>query len=118
MLKIPAIFFMFPFFILPQIDNINFHSPENRKKFADDLFCEGDYLRAVEEYESIHEVIKNDTVERLVVACENGLISKADAKKEIKLQEIFASSITEEEQPQKEIEEITTQEALNEGNWK
>jgi TM2 domain-containing membrane protein YozV len=42
--------------------SINFHSPENIKRFADYLFCEGDYLRAVEEYESIQDIMRNDTI--------------------------------------------------------
>jgi len=53
----------FPIINLAQNGHFNFHSAENKKKFADYLFCEGDYLRAVEEYESIHSLIRNDTVD-------------------------------------------------------
>lgn len=45
-----------------QNELIDFHSPENIKKFADHLFCKGDYLRAVEEYESLPFLLKNDTI--------------------------------------------------------
>ncbi len=53
------------FFIpnLAQNASFNFHSTENKKKFADYLFCEGDYLRAVEEYESLRNLIRNDTID-------------------------------------------------------
>ena len=40
----------------------NFHSPENRKLFADYLFCSEDYLRAVIEYEEYIRFYNNDTV--------------------------------------------------------
>ncbi|HSL88466.1 MAG TPA: hypothetical protein VK870_04115 [Ignavibacteriaceae bacterium] len=40
----------------------NFHSPENKKLFADYLFCSEDYLRAVIEYEEYIKHYKNDTV--------------------------------------------------------
>lgn len=46
----------------PQSTSIDFHSPENTKKFADYLFCEGDYLRAIEEYTSIRNIFQSDTV--------------------------------------------------------
>ena len=54
------------FFFIPNLaqnSHFDFHSPENKKKFADYLFCEGDYLRAVEEYESIRDLIGNDTID-------------------------------------------------------
>ena len=57
MIKILAVFFLIPFFNYSQSDSINFHSPKNKNKFADYLFCEGDYLRAVVEYESIIDVM-------------------------------------------------------------
>lgn len=40
----------------------NFHSPQNKKLFADHLYCEGDYLRAVLEYQEYLNVYSNDTV--------------------------------------------------------
>lgn len=40
----------------------NFHLPENRKLFADYLFCSEDYLRAVIEYEEYIKHFNNDTV--------------------------------------------------------
>ena len=54
------------FFFIPNLaqnSHFNFNSPENKKKFADHLFCEGDYLRAVEEYESIRDLYRNDTID-------------------------------------------------------
>lgn len=41
----------------------NFHSPENKKLFADHLYCSGDYLRAVLEYQSLPDKIINDSIE-------------------------------------------------------
>ena len=38
------------------------HSPQNRKLFADHLFCTQDYLRAVFEYEEYLKYYDNDTV--------------------------------------------------------
>lgn len=45
-----------------QTEIIDYHSPQNIKKFADHLYCRGDYLRAVEEYESLPSLLKNDTI--------------------------------------------------------
>src|SRR5690606_26573588 len=42
--------------------NLNLHSLENKKKFADHLFCEKDYIRSILEYESILQSIQNDTI--------------------------------------------------------
>jgi|WetSurMetagenome_2_1015567.scaffolds.fasta_scaffold45419_2 hypothetical protein len=41
---------------------IDFNSPQNIKLFADFLFCDKDYLRAIEEYEKYLKVIDSDTV--------------------------------------------------------
>jgi len=80
MIKILVIFLLIPFCIYSQSKSINFHSPENKKKFADLLFCEGDYLRAVEEYESIRDVIKNDTIDIKIMYCysEIGLFNESN----------------------------------------
>lgn len=59
--------------VYPQLKQFYFQSEENKKKFADYLFCEGDYLRAVEEYESIRESIKNDTVDFKILLCYSNL---------------------------------------------
>lgn len=40
----------------------DFNSPENRKLFADHLFCSKDYLRAVFEYEEYLKYFSDDTV--------------------------------------------------------
>ncbi|MGB5528557.1 MAG: hypothetical protein WBQ32_01190 [Ignavibacteriaceae bacterium] len=55
--------------IFSQKNTIDFHSPENKKKFADYLFCQGDYLRAVEEYKLIQDVIRNDTINFKIMLC-------------------------------------------------
>lgn len=62
MRKIVPIFFLIPLFALSQSTSFEFHSPENIKKFADNLFCEGDYLRAIEQFELINEKLDDDTV--------------------------------------------------------
>lgn len=55
--------------IFSQSDSIDLHSPENIKLFADHLFCEGDYLRAAEEYESIQTETNNDTIDFKIMLC-------------------------------------------------
>jgi len=62
-----------------QKNSFDFHSPENKKKFADFLFCQGDYLRAVEEYESIRKSTESDTINFKIMFCysELGLYAKA-----------------------------------------
>jgi TM2 domain-containing membrane protein YozV len=62
MRKIIPIFFLIPIFALSQSTSFDFQSPENVKKFADYLFCEGDYLRAIEQYDLINEKLNNDTI--------------------------------------------------------
>lgn len=46
-----------------QTEIIDFQSSQNIKKFADYLYCDGDYLRAAMEYERLSSFEKNDTVE-------------------------------------------------------
>jgi TM2 domain-containing membrane protein YozV len=58
--------------IFSQTGSFDFHSPENIKKFADYLFCEGDYLRAVGEYEKII-TLTNDTINFKVMLCYSNL---------------------------------------------
>lgn len=41
---------------------IDFNSPHNIKSFANHLFCEKDYLRAIDEYEKYLAFEKNDTI--------------------------------------------------------
>jgi TM2 domain-containing membrane protein YozV len=47
----------------PQSTSFEFHSPQNIKLFADHLFCESDYLRAIEEYDLIDSQFVNDTID-------------------------------------------------------
>lgn len=46
----------------PQSENIDFNSPANIRSFADYLYCEKDYLRAVFEYDRLIESQINDTL--------------------------------------------------------
>lgn len=54
---------LIPLYIFSQSPSFDFHSPENIKKFADHLFCEGDYLRAIEQYELLENQFLNDTIQ-------------------------------------------------------
>jgi TM2 domain-containing membrane protein YozV len=47
-------------FSFPQ--DVNLYSTENRRQFADYLYCQKDYLRAVDEYEAISGSVPNDTI--------------------------------------------------------
>lgn len=49
-----------PFFRAQQID---FNSPKNIKLFADFLFCDKDYLRAIDEYEKYLSFVEDDSIE-------------------------------------------------------
>lgn len=63
MKNIPLSFLFFIFiqnFSFPQ--DINIYSAENRRQFADYLYCQKDYLRAVYEYEEISGSVSNDTI--------------------------------------------------------
>jgi hypothetical protein len=73
-------FFLIPFSSLPQSTSFDFHSLENIKKFADHLFCEEDYLRAIEQYELIQKQLSNDTIEFKVMYgySELGLFGKSN----------------------------------------
>jgi TM2 domain-containing membrane protein YozV len=62
MRKIFVITFLIQLLALPQSTSFDFHSPQNIKLFADHLFCEGDFLRAVEEYTSVQNIFCNDTI--------------------------------------------------------
>lgn len=58
-----AIIFLIPLSVYSQSSSFDFHSPENIKKFADHLFCEGDYLRAIQQYELLDNQLVNDTIQ-------------------------------------------------------
>jgi TM2 domain-containing membrane protein YozV len=62
MRKLLVSLFLIPIASLPQSTSFDFHSPQNIKIFADYLFCEGDYLRAVEEYTLVKNIFCNDTI--------------------------------------------------------
>ena len=57
------IFLLIPFSISSQSKSFDFLSTENIKKFADHLFCERDYLRAIEQYELINNQFVSDTIQ-------------------------------------------------------
>jgi len=69
MRKFLIIFSLIPLSLLPQSSSFDFNSLENIKKFADYLFCQGDYLRAGQEYESIKNVSLNDTINFKIMLC-------------------------------------------------
>ena len=65
MKKIVILFFIFSitgFSQQKQSKQIDFYSPHNIKKFADYLFCQHDYLRAVFEYQKYLNSVPSDTV--------------------------------------------------------
>jgi TM2 domain-containing membrane protein YozV len=41
---------------------VNLYSAENRRLFADYLYCQKDYLRAIDEYREITGLVSNDTI--------------------------------------------------------
>ncbi len=62
MRKFLVILFLIPLASLPQSTSFDYHSPQNIKKFADYLFCEGDYIRAVEQYTTVKNIFHSDTI--------------------------------------------------------
>lgn len=73
MRKIFVIFFLITLTADPQSTSFDFHSHENIKKFADYLFCEGDYLRTIEEYTSIRNIFQSDTINLKIMLCYSNL---------------------------------------------
>ena len=60
-IPLPFLFLIFlQNFSFPQ--DINIYTAENRRQFADYLYCRKDYLRAVDEYEEISGSVSNDTI--------------------------------------------------------
>lgn len=68
MLKLIIIFLFITLKIFPQSDSFDFKSAGNIKLFADYLFCEGDYLRAAEDYEKI-SLTADDTIRFKIMLC-------------------------------------------------
>ena len=92
MRKYLILFFLIPPVILSQSTSFDFHSPENIKKYADHLFCEGDFLRAIEQYGLINEKLNNDTIKFKVMLgySELGFFSESnEIFKEINDKSIF-----------------------------
>ena len=92
MRKYLTFFFLISPVILSQSTSFDFYSPENVKKFADHLFCEEDYLRAIEQYELINEKLNNDTIKFKVMLgySELGFFSESnEIFKEINDKSIF-----------------------------
>jgi TM2 domain-containing membrane protein YozV len=73
MRKILLILFLITPTAFTQPESFDFHSPENIKKFADHLFCEGDYLRAIEQYELLENQFLNDTIQFIMMLGYSGL---------------------------------------------
>lgn len=63
MRKFLSVYFLIPLSVLSQSISFDFHSPENIKKFADHLFCEKDYLRALEQYQLLPDQLMNDSID-------------------------------------------------------
>ncbi len=59
--KITLFIFLFTSLILSQ--QIDFNSPQNIKLFADFLFCNKDYLRAIDEYERYLKMCEDDSIQ-------------------------------------------------------
>jgi hypothetical protein len=62
-----------------------YHQPEYRKLFADNLFCTGDYLRAIEEYEEYLKTSYNDTAEFKLILSIAGLGKFKEANQRLQL---------------------------------
>ena len=63
MRKILIIIFFIPLTALSQTSSFDFHSQKSIKMFADHLFCTGDYIRAIEQYELLQYQFINDTID-------------------------------------------------------
>ncbi len=86
MLKIFSLTVLLSSIIFSQ--QIDFQSPENIKLFADFLFCDNDYLRAIDEYEKYLVAVDDDTVKfKIAIAyssmnnCENAVNNLSLIKK-------------------------------------
>lgn len=64
-------------FVLAQ--NIDLNSPQNIKLFADYLFCEQDYLRAIDEYEKYLKYLDNDTIKFKIALAYSNMDDNANA---------------------------------------
>jgi len=96
------IFFLLSFIFLNEIfsqqndsTEINFFSSQNILKFADHLFCEEDYLRALKEYERFLTLQKNDTV-KFKIALSFLKMNRFD-EAETHFKNLFENSIYSEE---------------------
>ncbi|HCY74804.1 MAG TPA: hypothetical protein DHV28_02700 [Ignavibacteriales bacterium] len=63
---------------------INFHSPQNIKSFADFLFCDKDYLRAIYEYEKYLSFIDDDTIQFKIAISYSSINDQIDAVEKFK----------------------------------
>lgn len=66
--------------IYAQTEN-GFLLPENRLKFGDFLFCEADYLRAIDEYKAYQNHFMNDTVQFKIALCFSSMKRFSEARK-------------------------------------
>jgi TM2 domain-containing membrane protein YozV len=84
-LCVQILFLIIFFYVQIYSQNIDFQSPTNIKLFADFLFCEKDYLRALEEYEKYLNTYQEDTVQFKVVLCYSLMNNQTDALLKINL---------------------------------
>lgn len=61
-MNLKSIFIFFFTSVIIYSQQIDFHSAKNIKLFADYLFCDNDYLRAIDEYEKYLSVVEDDSI--------------------------------------------------------
>lgn len=69
--------------IYPQ--QINFNSTQNIKSFADYLFCDKDYLRAIEEYEKYLNIVQDDSIQFKIALSYSKINDEENAFKKLSL---------------------------------
>jgi TM2 domain-containing membrane protein YozV len=71
---------------------IDFNSPQNIKLFADYLFCDNDYLRAIDEYEKYLQIVEDDSIQFKIAIGYSAINDQSNAYKKfssIKLTSLF-----------------------------
>jgi hypothetical protein len=81
--------------VTAQSNNDNLFSPNNRKIFGDYLFCNRDYLRAIDEYNAVLYNLSNDTLQYKIGLSYFFMGRYFDAERNYK--KLFASSFFSEE---------------------
>ncbi len=70
---------------------INFNSPQNLKLFADYLFCDKDYLRAIDEYEKYLSVFADDSIQFKIAVGYSAINDQSNAYKKFSSIKITSS---------------------------